>query len=114
MLPVLMTANVFQKIEELPRLLTEVLNRPQSLPSVPTSPARDVKVLPLHQHPPKEGFTQRSGRARLLHDLANIELQAMELGLRTLLEFPHAPQQFREELGELTLSEGQHLRLCLE
>ena len=47
-------------------------------------------------------------------DLANIELQAMELGLRTIYEFPEAPQELKEELADLTLSESQHLKLCID
>ena len=38
----------------------------------------------------------------------------MELGLRTLVEFPEAPREFREELAEITLGEGRHLGLCLQ
>lgn len=49
-----------------------------------------------------------------MHDLANIELQAMELAVRTLIEFPEAPQEFRDELAMIARSEGEHLRMCLE
>jgi uncharacterized ferritin-like protein (DUF455 family) len=38
----------------------------------------------------------------------------MELGLRTLHEFPEAPVGFREELVEVTRSEARHLTLCLD
>jgi uncharacterized ferritin-like protein (DUF455 family) len=38
----------------------------------------------------------------------------MELGVRTLIEFPAAPAAFREELAQVTLEEGKHLRLCVE
>jgi uncharacterized ferritin-like protein (DUF455 family) len=86
----------------------------QANSSVPVQPARDVLVLDSKLHPPKVGFSKKEGQARMLHDLASIELQAMELGLRTLVEFPEAPQGFREELMAVTVSEGQHLRLCLE
>lgn len=82
---------------------------------MPVSPARGRAVVaPLHQHPSKKGFSQPEGRARLLHDLANIELQAMELGLRTLYEFPDAPAALKDELADVTLSEGRHLKMCLE
>lgn len=81
---------------------------------VPDLPGRDIEILPARQHPPKKGLSTPEGQARLLHDLASIELQAMELGLRTLVEFPGAPQEFRDELIELTRSEGRHLKLCLE
>ncbi|MGZ3796841.1 MAG: DUF455 family protein [Pseudobdellovibrionaceae bacterium] len=81
---------------------------------VPRYPARDIEVLDSKLHPPKMGFSKREGQARMLHDLASIELQAMEIGLRTLVEFPEAPSAFREELMAVTVSEGTHLRLCLE
>jgi len=81
---------------------------------VPETPARDVEVLHPKDHPPKIGFSTPEGQARMLHDLANIELQAMELGLRGLVDYPEAPEAFREELMALTLSEAGHLKMCLE
>jgi uncharacterized ferritin-like protein (DUF455 family) len=81
---------------------------------VPVIPARDIQVLHVKNHPPKKGFSYKEGQARLLHDLGNIELQAMELGLRTLIEFPEAPKLFREQLIEVILSEAKHLKLCLD
>lgn len=81
--------------------------------SVPKQPGRDVQIMALRDLPPKKGLSTREGQARLIHDLASIELQAMELGLRTLIEFPDAPQKFREELAHITHEEGRHLRLCL-
>jgi uncharacterized ferritin-like protein (DUF455 family) len=82
--------------------------------TVPAVPGRDVQILALRDLPPKKGLSTREGQARLVHDLASIELQAMELGLRTLIEFPEAPRAFREELAEITREEGKHLRLCLQ
>lgn len=82
---------------------------------IPPRPERGAaQVLMPNLHPPKKGLASGEGRARLLHDLANIELQAMELGLRTLIEYPEAPQALRDELAELTLSEARHLQMCLE
>jgi uncharacterized ferritin-like protein (DUF455 family) len=81
---------------------------------VPLQPGRDVEVLPIRQLPAKKGLSSLDGQARLLHDLASIELQAMELGLRTLSECPDAPMEFRSELAQITHDEGRHLRLCLE
>ena len=46
------------------------------------------------------------GHARLLHDLANIELQAMELAVRSLYEFPEATTEFKKDLAEIALGEG--------
>jgi len=82
--------------------------------SVPDKPGRDVQIVPLRDLPAKKGLSTREGQARLLHDLASIELQAMELGLRTLVEFPEAPETFRAELCAVTRDEGRHLGLCVQ
>lgn len=76
--------------------------------------SRDVTVVPPSELQPKIGLGSVEGQAKLLHDLANIELQATELALRTLFEFPSAPPQFRAELAALALGEGRHLQLCLD
>ncbi len=75
---------------------------------------RDVTVVPPTELEPKIGLGSIEGQAKLLHDLANIELQATELALRTLFEFPNAPHDFRMELAEIALGEGRHLKLCLD
>jgi uncharacterized ferritin-like protein (DUF455 family) len=80
---------------------------------VPSVPDRDITITNPTFHPPKVGFSHKEGRARAIHDLANIELQAMELALRTLIEYPEAPKQFRTELYELALSEGRHFEMCI-
>lgn len=80
---------------------------------IPENPGRDVEVRAIKDLPPKKGLSFSDGQGRLLHDLASIELQAMELGFRTLAEFPGAPQEFRDELIRITLEEAKHLELCL-
>ncbi len=104
--------NVFDKIKVL-RSSADSTLRLQERVFAPDLPARDAQVLEFKLHPPKKGFSTREGQARMLHDLASIELQAMELGLRTLVEFPEAPEAFKEELWYVTLSESQHLEMCL-
>ena len=106
------TQNVFEKINVLRQNADFALNNNIKV-EVPFIPARDAEVLEFKLHPPKKGFSGKEGQARLLHDLASIELQAMELGLRTLAEFPEAPQQFKEDLWRITLSESEHLEMCL-
>ncbi len=106
-------ANVREKIAELPRALEFALSENRAAGS-PATIARDVAVVSKSQLPPKGGFSTVVGQARLLHDLGSIELQAMELGVRTLVEFPEAPRDFREELADITLGEGRHLGLCLQ
>lgn len=107
------TAQVWDKIHNIQRDCEEALKLTAPW-KVPEETARDVAVLHPKLHPPKKGFSTPEGQARMLHDLASIELQAMELGLRTLVEYPDAPQDFREELMVLTISEAQHLSMCLE
>jgi uncharacterized ferritin-like protein (DUF455 family) len=80
---------------------------------IPSIPLRDLEIRSPEDMPKRVGFSLPEGRARLLHDLGNIELQAIELCLRTLIEYPEAPLQFREELFELMQSERSHLELCL-
>lgn len=82
--------------------------------TIPDCPARDIDVWDRGRHPAKKGLSYVEGQARLLHDMANIELQAMELALRTLCEFPDVDKAFREQLGALTVSEGRHLKMCIE
>jgi len=72
-----------------------------------------VQIWPIRDLPPKKGFASPEGQARLLHDLASIELQAMELCVRTLAEFPDAPREFREQLAVVARDEGRHFELCL-
>ncbi len=106
------TLSVRQKIQELEGAIDLAFRAP--IRDFPVDPGRDAEILEPGQLPPKKGLSFKEGQARLLHDLASIELQAMELGLRTLHEFPEAPVGFREELVEVVRSEGRHLTLCLD
>ncbi len=103
--------DIGEKLRHLPHALTEGLNRTQVTRDFVLG--RDVRVVPTAALPAKPGLASREGQARLLHDLASIELQAMELAVRTLNEFPEAPRDFRQELAEIAASEGEHLKLCL-
>ena len=106
--------NVFRKIEILRKHAQEVLEWDQATPLINDYlPNRDAEMVHPKNHPRKSGFSTPQGQARMLHDLASIELQAMELGLRTLTEFAEAPLAFKEELMNITLSESTHLEMCL-
>ncbi len=105
-------SNVYEKINVLRNSADLVLNNNTKL-QVPVIPARDASVLEFKAHPLKKGLSTKEGQARMLHDLASIELQAMELGIRTLAEFPEAPEKFKEDLWRITLSESEHLEMCL-
>lgn len=101
-----------EKIAMLPAAIECALSAQTARHDFPFS--RDVTVVPPAELQPKIGLGTKEGQAKLLHDLANIELQATELALRTLFEFPDAPTEFRSELAALALSEGRHLQLCLD
>src|SRR5262245_8415904 len=111
---VLCTADIHSKLAILDESLHVLLLASRAASGPSSVPARDLEVRALCDLPPRPGLASRRGQIRLLHDLANIELQAVELGLRTLQDFPQAPAAFREELAAITQSEGRHLRLCLD
>src|SRR3989338_2911433 len=106
-------SDVFKKILNIRHCSNDVFQLKMKEP-VPLIPARDVSLLAPKELPEKKGLSFKQGQARLLHDLASIELQAMELGLRTLVEFPEAPQEFREQLWDIMLSESEHLEMCVQ
>lgn len=102
------TPNPWEKILALPEDLNATIQF-----VIPEVPGRSGLVLETIRGP-KDKISSRQGQARLLHELANIEMQAMELCLRTYLEYPTAPTLFRQELAELAKDEARHLALCLE
>lgn len=106
--------SISDKLTHLAQDLEVLLGATQKSFKIPETPARDALILPTRQHPKKLGFSTLEGQARAIHDLASIELQAMELGLRTLAEFPEANVNFRQQLAALTWNEGEHLNLCLK
>lgn len=109
---VLTETNVYLKLKGLDEALEKLILGGKI--DVPDIPGRNVQILPLKDLPNKPGLSTKIGQARLVHDLASIELQAMELGLRTLSEFPEAPSEFRNQLCQITREEGMHLSLCLK
>ena len=106
--------NIHNKIKLTESFCHKLLTKNYENIEVPDIPLRDIECLPPKLHPNKIGLSQKQGLARLLHDLASIELQAMELGLRTLIEFQDQSQEFKEQLVNIVLDENKHLQLCLE
>lgn len=64
--------------------------------------------------PPLAGMRDPSQRARILHALANHELQAIELFAWAVLAFPDAPIAFRRGLVAILADEQRHLGLYAE
>jgi uncharacterized ferritin-like protein (DUF455 family) len=67
--------------------------------------SRDVKI------PPIGGMRDPQQRARILHALANHELQAIELFAWALLAYPAAPEAFRRGLVAILADEQRHFQL---
>jgi len=70
--------------------------------------ARTAKV------PPLAGMRDPAQRARILHALANHELQAVELFAWALLAYPDAPIAFRRGLVAILVDEQRHFNLYCE
>ena len=64
--------------------------------------------------PPPAGMSDVSQRIRILHALANHELQAAECFAWALLAFPEAPAGFRRGCLRILADEQAHMRLYLD
>jgi len=71
-------------------------------------PGRQARV------PPIAGMRDPAQRARILHALANHELQAIELFAWAVLAFPDTPIAFRRGLVAILAEEQRHLGLYLD
>jgi uncharacterized ferritin-like protein (DUF455 family) len=89
-------------VDEEPALRLVAPGRPEHVRIVPGKQARV---------PPIAGFRDPSQRARILHALANHELQAIELFAWALLAFPDAPIAFRRGLVAILADEQRHFAL---
>ena len=76
-------------------------------PELAIRSARDMRV------PAIEGFADPAQRPRILHALANHELQAAELFAWALLAFPRAPADFRRGLLHILGDEQRHTRMYI-
>jgi len=63
--------------------------------------------------PSSEGMPDPAQRPRILHALANHELQAAELFAWALLAFPDAPKDFRQGLLRILADEQRHTRMYI-
>jgi uncharacterized ferritin-like protein (DUF455 family) len=84
------------------------LTSPGRPPELAIVPARGARV------PPIAGMRDPAQRARILHALANHELQAIELFAWALLAYPAAPAAFRRGLVAILADEQRHLGLYLD
>jgi uncharacterized ferritin-like protein (DUF455 family) len=91
-----------------------VLDDPEP-PCLVAAPRRPAGLEAVHHRkvavPPRAGLRDPAQRARILHALANHELQAIELFAWALLAFPAAPRPFRAGLVAILADEQRHLAL---
>ncbi|MBE7447804.1 MAG: DUF455 family protein [Kofleriaceae bacterium] len=86
----------------------ERLAGPGRSPALVIRPGREVSV------PPLAGMRDPAQRARILHALANHELQAAELFAWALVAFADAPAGFRAGLLAICADEQRHCRAYAE
>jgi uncharacterized ferritin-like protein (DUF455 family) len=77
-------------------------------PELAIRPGRETRV------PPLAGMSDPAQRARILHALANHELQAIELFAWAVLAYPDAPMPFRRGLIAILADEQRHMQLYLD
>jgi uncharacterized ferritin-like protein (DUF455 family) len=81
------------------------LDAPGRPPGLEIVAAGEVRV------PPVTGMADPAQRARIVHAMANHELQAVELFAWALLAFPDAPPDFRRGLARVLGDEQRHTRM---
>jgi len=81
------------------------LAAPGRPPELAIASSREARV------PPLAGMHDPAQRARILHSLANHELQAIELFAWALLAFPDAPAPYRQGLLAILADEQRHFAL---
>lgn len=93
----------------------DLLDEDRGSGDAPRRPGRpeDLRIVPGREAnvPPLAGWNDLDQRRRILHSLANHELQATELFAWALLAFPDAPDGFRAGLLEILREEQVHTRL---
>lgn len=112
-LAVVTTTDIDAKLAPLPEDLRDeawadrVPLRPGRPEALVFRPAAAAKV------PSAAGWHDPDQRVRIVHGLANHELQAVELVAWALLAFPQAPQRFRRGLAGLLRDEQRHCQLYI-
>ena len=111
-LTILQTPELEAKLSPPPSDLTDHQPGPALRLAHPVRPA-DLQIVSARQTkvPSTSGMPDPSQRVRILHALANHELQAVELFAWALLAFPEAPEEFRHGLLRILRDEQRHTRM---
>ena len=78
----------------------------------PGRPARPELVAP--RHLPRRGLNDSAGRAALIHAVAHIEFNAINLALDAVLRFPQMPSDFYADWLRVADEEAYHFSLMRE
>jgi uncharacterized ferritin-like protein (DUF455 family) len=96
----------------------ELVLEDEGEPHVLLAPGRPANLAIAHARsvrtPPVAGMRDPAQRARILHALANHELQAIELFAWALLAYPAAPIAFRRGLVAILADEQRHFGMYVE
>ena len=85
---------------------------PGDAPSAAGRPARPELVHPSRL--PRRGLGSEAGRAALLHAVAHIEFNAINLALDAALRFPGMPPAFYRDWLSVAADEARHFRLLAD
>jgi uncharacterized ferritin-like protein (DUF455 family) len=121
-LAILVTQDVQTKVSQVFRLFddyqqrriildTSVLLSEQSL-NLPGRPEKPEMIPPLQV--PKRRMDSVEGRISLLHSLAHIEFNAINLALDAIWRFPNMPKQYYEDWLKVSKEEAYHFTLVNE
>ena len=113
-LRVIESESLEEKLKPPPRDLPDEDRGNGDAPDHPGRPS-NLKIVPGHEAkvPRLGGWADPIQRNRILHALANHELQATELFARALVSYPDAPPELRSELLQTLREEQVHTKLYL-
>jgi len=111
---VVLSREIEEKLAPPPRDLAE-FDHDRGDGAAPGAPGRpeelDIRPARAARVPPLSGWPDVAQRRRIIHALANHELQATELFARALLAFPEAPAELRRDWLGVLREEQVHTRL---
>lgn len=91
---------------------TESIADPSAFFAGFSAPGRpDLPALVLPRDVPRRGLGTVEGRAALLHAIAHIEFNAINLALDAMQRFAGMPQQFYQDWASVAVDEARHFQL---
>jgi len=114
---ILLARTMEAKLSPPPADLSDDVRGDGAAPSGPLRPpGLEIETDPKKKRrtPPIQGMVDPSQRVRILHALANHELQAAELFAWALLRFPDTEPGFRRGLVTILVEEQKHLALYIK